>query len=167
MGRRQVWDLHHRQYRLTGVVAVPVRHPNVEGGLWLAVSHTGKGRTPWYLLTSETIGTADDDRRVVPACVRRWQVEICHRACRPDQAMKSPCLCSWGNCLNLLLLVSLVYAFLLSFLAPHPAPPMEELLMNRRHRTGGRNRQAAMPLSGLRAVFSSLRLSHPPVQNLG
>ena len=32
---RQIWDLHRRQYRKTGIVAVPVHHPQmpVAGGL--------------------------------------------------------------------------------------------------------------------------------------
>ena len=67
MGHRQIWDLHHRQYRMTGIVAVPVRQPNVEGELWLVVSRPGKGRTPWPLLTNESIGTAVDAWRVMLA----------------------------------------------------------------------------------------------------
>ena len=43
-----------RQYRKTGIVAVPVRHPQMEDALWLVVSRPGKGRKPWYLLTNET-----------------------------------------------------------------------------------------------------------------
>ena len=33
---RQIWDLNRRQYRKTGIVAVPVRHPRMEGecGWW-------------------------------------------------------------------------------------------------------------------------------------
>ena len=50
---RQIWDLHRRQYRKTGIVAVPVRHPQMDDALWLVVSRPGKGRKPWYLLTNE------------------------------------------------------------------------------------------------------------------
>ena len=53
---------------------------------------------------------------------RRWQVEMCYRACKTDLAMESPRLWFWGNRLKLLLMVSLVYAFLLSLLAAHLAP---------------------------------------------
>lgn len=164
---RQIWDLRRRQYRETGIVAVPVRHPKVDGELWLVVSRPGRGRAPWYLLTNETIGTVDDAWRVVMAYARRWQVEMCYRACKTDLAMESPRLWFWENRLKLLLMVSLVYAFLLSLLAPHLVPLMEELLRNWCHRTGERYRQAAIPLSRLRLALSSLWLSHPPVLNSG
>ena len=59
--------------------------------------------------------------------------------------MDSPRMWSWENRFKLVLL-NLAYAFLLSLLASYLAPPMEELLINRRHRTGGRNRQTAIPL---------------------
>ena len=42
-------------------------------------SRPGKGRKPWYLLTSENIATADDAWRVVLSYARRWQVEMCYR----------------------------------------------------------------------------------------
>ena len=164
---RQIWDLNRRQYRKTGIVAAPVRHPKVEGELWLVVSRPGKGRKPWYLLTSEPVETPDDAWRVVMAYARRWQVEMCYRTCKTDLAMESPRLWFWENRLKLLLMVSLVYAFLLSLLAPNLVPLLEELLRNWCHRTGERYRQAAIPLSRLRAALSNLWLSHPPVLNSG
>ena len=164
---RQIWDLNRRQYRKTGIVAVPVRHPRMEGELWLVISRPGKGRKPWYLLTSENIATVDDAWRVVMAYARRWQVEMCYRACKSDLAMESPRLWFWENRLKLLLMVSLVYAFLLSLLAPNLAPLLQELFRNWCHRTGERYRQAAIPLSRLRAALSALWLSHPPTLNSG
>ena len=119
---RQIWDFHRRQYRKTGIVAVPARHPQVEGELWLVVSRPGGGRKPWYLLTNETLVTSDDAWRVVMAYARRWQVEMCYRACKTDLAMESPRFWFWENRLKLLLMVSLVYAFLLSLLAHDLAP---------------------------------------------
>ena len=148
-------------------MAVPVRHPRMEGELWLVISRPGKGRKPWYLLTSENIVTVDDAWRVVMAYARRWQVEMCYRACKSDLAMESPRLWFWENRLKLLLMVSLVYAFLLSLLAPRLAPLVEELLRNWCHRTGEGYRQAAIPLSRLRAALSALWLSHPPTLNSG
>jgi len=164
---RQIWDLHRRQYRKTGIVAVPVRHPKVEGELWLVVSRPGKGRKPWYLLTNETVETPDDAWRVVLAYARRWQVEMCYRTCKTDLAMESPRLWFWDNRLKLLLMVSLVYAFLLSLLTPNLAPLLQELLRNWCHRTGERYRQAVIPLSRLRAALSSLWLTYPPSLNSG
>ena len=159
---RQIWDLNRRQYRKTGVVAAPVGHPRVDGVLWLVVSRPGKGRKPWYLLTNETIETTDDAWRVVMAYARRWQVEMCYRACKTDLAMESPRLWFWENRLKLRLMVSLVYAFLLSLLAPELAPLVKDLLRCWCHRTGERYRQAAIPLSRLRAALSLLWQSHPP-----
>ena len=148
-------------------MAAPIRHPKVEGELWLVFSRPGKGHKPWYLLTNETIATPDDAWRVVLAYARRWQVEMCYRACKTDLAMESPRLWFWENRLKLLLQVSLVYAFLLSLLAPNLAPLVQELLRNWCHRTGERYRQAAIPLSRLRAALSSLWLTYPPYQDSG
>ena len=159
---RQIWDLHRRQYRKTGIVAVPVRHPQMDDALWLVVSRPGRGRKPWYLLTNEAIETVDDAWRVVFAYARRWQVEVCYRACKTDLAMESPRLWFWKNRLKLLLMVSLVYAFLLSLLAPDLAPLVQDLFRRWCHRTGKRYRQAAIPLSRLRAALSALWLTHPP-----
>ena len=86
--------------------------------LWLVVSRTGQGRHPWYLLTNEKIASVDDAWRVVFAYARRWQVEMCYRTCKTDLALESPRLWSWENRLKLLLMASLVYAFLLSLLTP-------------------------------------------------
>ena len=161
-GHRQIWDLHRRQYRKTGIVAVRVRHPQADDALWLVVSRPGKGRKPWYLLTNETVETADDAWRVVMAYARRWQVEMCYRACKTDLAMESPRLWFWENRLKLLLMVSLVYAFLLHLLARDLAPLVQDLLRGWCHRTGERYRQAAIPLPRLRAALSALWLTFPP-----
>ena len=139
-----------------------MRHSQVDEELWLVVSRPGKGRKPWYLLTNEPIATPDDAWRVVLAYARRWQVEMCYRACKTDLAMESPRLWSWENRLKLLLMVSLVYAFLLSLLAPQTQLLVESLLRNWCHRTGKRYRDAAIPLSRIRAALSALWLAYPP-----
>ena len=160
---RMIWDCTRRQYRKTGIVAVPVQHPHLpDAQLWLVVSRPGKGRTPWYLLTNEPLDTTDDAWRVVLAYVRRWQVEMCYRSCKTDLAMESPRLWFWQNRLKLLLMASLIYAFLLSLLATTLVPLVQEILRHWCHRTGKRHRQVAIPLSRLRSALSSLWLSHPP-----
>ena len=90
-----------------------------------------------------------------------------HREGASWLGMESPRLWFWDNRIKLLLMVSLVYAFLLSLLAPHLVPLIQELLRNWCHRTGERYRQAAIPLFGLRAALSALWLSHPPVLKSG
>ena len=134
---RQIWDTCRRQYRETGIVAVSVSHPQADGELRLVVSRPGKGRTPWYLLTNEPIATNDDAWGVVMAYARRWQVEMCYRACKTDLAMESLRLWFWANRLKLLLMVTLVYAFLLSLLAPELESLVQDLLRGWCHRTGG------------------------------
>lgn len=52
-----LWDSHARVYRSTRVLALPVRHPEYEGRLWLVVVRQGNGREPWYLLTNEPVET--------------------------------------------------------------------------------------------------------------
>ena len=157
-----IWDLHRRQYRKTGILAVPVHHPQLDEELWLVVSRPGKGRKPWYLLTNEPIACPDDAWRVVLAYARRWQVEMCYRACKTDLAMESPRLWFWETRLKLLLMVSLVYAFLLSLLNKDSGSLVQDLLRSWCHRTGKRYREAAIPLSRIRAALSSLWLSYPP-----
>ena len=159
---RQIWDLHRRNYRKTGIVFAPVRHPQVDGELWLVVSRPGKGRKPWYPLTNEPVASTDDAWGVVLAYARRWQVEMCYRACKTDLAMESPRLWFWENRLKLLLMVSVVYAFLLSLLAQDTGALVQEPLRGWCHRTGKRYREAAVPLSRIRAALSSLWLAYPP-----
>ena len=159
---RLIWDIHRRCYRKTGIVWVPVHHAQVDGELYLVVSRPGKGRRPWYLLTNEPIATSDDAWRVVLSYARRWQVEMCYRACKTDLAMESPRLWSWENRLKLLLMVSLVYAFLLSLLAKESVCLVQDLLRGWCHRTGKRYREVAIPLSRIRAALSSLWTAYPP-----
>ena len=122
----------------------------------------GEGRKPWYLLTNEPIADAADAWKVVFAYARRWQMELCYRACKTDLAMESPRLWFWENQLKLLLMVSLLYSFLLSLLHPHCQPLVEGLLRNWRHRTGKRYRDAAIPLPRIRSDLSALWLACPP-----
>ncbi len=159
---REVWDARRRCWRKTGIVAVPISHPEYQGPLCLVVSRPGKGRSPWYLVTNEPILSADDAWRIVFAYARRWQVEMTYRYGKSELAMESPRLWSWHNRLKLLLMVTLVYAFLLSLLAPEHDPLRHWLLRYWCHRTGKRHRNVSMPLYRLRAALSRLWLSFPP-----
>lgn len=98
------------------MLAVPVRHPEYEQALWLVVSRPGKGQPPWYLLTTEPILTEQDAWKVVFAYARRGPIEMTWRYNKSELASESPRLWNWENRLKLLLMVSLVYAFLLTFL---------------------------------------------------
>jgi len=76
--------------------------------------------------------------------------------------MESPRLWTWTNRLKLLLMASLVYAFLLSRLNPMLLPLRTWLLRHWCHRTGKRCQGASAPLYRLRAALAALWLAYPP-----
>jgi len=154
---RMVTDRDGQQSR-RGVLAVPVRHPAYPGPLWLVVSRRGNGHEPWYLLTNELADTPALMWRIVYAYARRWQIEMTWRFGKTELAMQSPRLWSWDNRLKLLLIVSLVYAFLLSLLDPLLKPIRELLLKRFCPRTGKRSRVTPTPLYRIRMALSYLWL---------
>lgn len=156
---RLLRDGRRREWRKTGVLALPVRHPSSLGQLWLVVSRPGQGRSPWYLLTNEPIDTPEDAWKVVFAYARRWQIEMAFRFNKTELAMESPRLWAWQNRMKLLFMVSLAYAFLLSLLHPDHEPLRNALLHRFCPRTGKRSREVSTPLYRLRAAICFLFLS--------
>jgi len=154
---RMVADRDGQQSR-RGVLAVPVRHPAYPGLLWLVVSRRGKGHEPWYLLTNELADTPAAMWKIVFAYARRWQIEMAWRFGKTELAMQSPRLWSWDNRLKLLLIVSLVYAFLLSLLDPLLKPLRDILLQRFCPRTGKRSRDSPTPLYRVRIALTYLWL---------
>jgi hypothetical protein len=59
----------------TAVLAFAVRHPDFAGPMFLVVSRQGKGRRPWYLLTTEEVRTEQQAWKIVFAYARRWDIE--------------------------------------------------------------------------------------------
>lgn len=159
---RLVWDARRRCYRNTGILALEVYHPASETPLWLVVSRSGKGRTPWYLLTAEPVEFVEDAWRIMYAYARRWQIEMSFRFFKTELAMQSPRLWFWENRMKLLLITTLAYAFLVWLLLPKFDDLREWLLRHFCHRTGKRHRDASMPLYRLRSALSRLWLSYPP-----
>ena len=155
------WDIHRQQWRKTGVLAIPVKHPEHPRQLWLVISRPGQGRPPWYLLTSEPILFSDDAWHMILAYSRRWQIEMTWRYSKSELAMESPRLWFWDNRTKLLLMVSLAYAFLLSLLDPLLNAPRDWLLRHWCHRTGKRSQITLAPLYRLRSALSALWLAHP------
>jgi hypothetical protein len=148
----------NRQRSRRGVLAIPVRHHACPGQLWLVVSRRGKGHEPWYLLTNELADTPAAMWRIVFAYARRWQIEMAWRFGKTELVMQSPRLWFWDNRLKLLLIVSLVYAFLLSLLDPLLKPLRDILLKRFCPRTGKRSRDSPTPLYRLRTALSYLWL---------
>jgi hypothetical protein len=161
LAHRDIWDARRRCWRKTGIFFTPVRLPKLDHPLWLVVSRPGSGREPWYLLTNEPILSVDDAWHIVFAYARRWQVETTFRFSKTELAMESPRLWFWDNRLKLMLMVTLVYAFLLSLLQI-PQPLRDALLRTWCHRTGKRYRDASIPLYRFRSALSRLWASYPP-----
>jgi hypothetical protein len=159
---RLLWDTHRHEHRRTGVVALLVTHSASAQQLWLVVARQGKGRDPWYLLTSEPIRTVADAWRIVYAYRRRWQVETTWRYSKSELAMESPRVWTWERREKLLLMAALVYAFLLSLLDPALEPARQWLLRYWCHRTGKRSRETLTPLYRLRSVLSRIWQEHHP-----
>ena len=161
--QRQLWDAHRHCWRKTGVLALPVRHPDhADQVLWLVVSRPGQGREPWYLLTTEPIALQDDAWQIILAYARRWQIEMAWRYGKAELAMESPRLWSWQNRLKLLLIVALAYAFLLTLLDTLLDDLRQWLLRNWCHRTGKRSQDTLTPLYRLRSALARLWLAYPP-----
>lgn len=142
--------------QVSGVLALPVRHADYPGALWLVVSRPASGRPPWYLLTNEPIRSVEDAWRVVLAYARRWQIEMAYRFGKSELALESPRLWFWSNRQKLLLMASLAYAFLLSLLRPELQIQCATLLRRGCPRTGKRSRETPTPLYRLRAALSYL-----------
>jgi hypothetical protein len=157
---RWLWDGRLRKLRQTSVVVVPVGHPSSAGPLWLVVAR--QGGEPWYLLTNEPIESEEAAWQVVLAYARRWQVETSFRYGKSELRMESPRLQQWEPRRKLLLLVTLVYAFLLSLLAQEADLLRAGLLERWSHRTGRRARKTRAPLYRLRWALSRLWQRYPP-----
>ena len=157
---RWLWDGRLRKLRETSVVAMPVRHASYAGPLWLVVAR--RGGEPWYLLTNEPIESEEAAWQVVLAYARRWQVETSFRYGKSELQMESPRVPQWEPRRKLLLVVTLVYAFLLSLL-DHEHDLLRRWVLDRwSHRTGRRARQTRAPLYRLRWALSRLWQRYPP-----
>jgi len=158
---RFLWDTRRRCQRKVGILYFPVHHPKYAHPLWLVVGRP-KGHPAWHFLTNLPITSTEDAWQVLLAYARRWQIETAFRFFKSELALESPRLWSWHNRLKLFAIVALVYAFLLSLLAPAHLALKEFLLEHFCPRTGMRHRVATMPLYRLRSAILRLWFSHPP-----
>ena len=158
---RQLWDARRRCHRNVGILYFPVRHPqHPQQPLWLVIARPHQ-RTAWHFLTNQPVTSTEDAWQVLYAYARRWQIETAFRFFKSELALESPRLWSWSNRLKLFAIVALVYAFLLSLLAPSVDALREFLLKRFCPRTGKRHRLATMPLYRLRSAIARLFLTHP------
>lgn len=156
-GSGQVWDARRRCARTVSVLALPVTHPAYPSRtLWLVVSRQGQGRAPWYLLTNDPQPIFEAAWATVQAYARRWQIEMAWRFGKSELAMQSPRVYAAQTRHKLLLLVTLVYAFLLTLLLEGAEALRSALLRLGCHRTGTKCREARAPLYRLRAAIAHL-----------
>lgn len=158
---RMVWDARKRCERNVGIIAFPVFDMIHHQSLWLVVARR-KGQSPWYLLTTEPIRSVEDAWQIVYAYARRWQVEMAIRYTKTELAFESPRLTNWQHRKKLLLITTLVYAFLLSLLEPAMQELRKWLLRSFCHRTGKRSRNTRTPLYRLRLAISIFWREFPP-----
>ncbi|MGH2478988.1 MAG: transposase, partial [Ktedonobacteraceae bacterium] len=157
-----LWDTHFRVYRSTGVLALPVRHPEYPGDLWLVVVRQGRGREPWYLLSNDPVHTEKQAWEIVFSYARRWKIEEEFRFQKTELLIESLRLRGWEPRRKLLLLVTLAYGFLLWTLAPSLFLARSTLLLHWNQRADWRQWKAKLPLYRLRWALSRLWLAHPP-----
>ena len=113
-------------------------------------------------MTNEPIDSEEAAWQVVLAYARRWQVETSFRYGKSELHMESPRLQQWEPRRKLLLVVTLVSAFLLSLLEQEHDLLRQYLLDRWSHRTGRHARQTRAPLYRLRWALSRLWQSYPP-----
>ena len=157
-----LWDTHFRVYRSTRVLALPVRHPQYRGQLWLVVARQGKGREPWYLLTNEPVESEEQAWDIVLSYARRWKIEESFRFQKTELCIETLRLQQWEPRRKLLLLVALAYGFLLWMLAPPLLVARACLLNHWQQRADWRQWKAKLPVYRLRWALSRLWGSHPP-----
>jgi hypothetical protein len=161
VAQRLLWDARRRCERSVGIAYCPIRHPQYPDlPLWLVIARP-HNRPAWHFLTNSPVTSVEEAWAVLFAYARRWQIELAFRFLKTELAMESPRLWFWHNRLKLLALVALVYAFLLSLLAPATEPLRTYLLQRWCPRTGKRHRQATLPLYRLRSAIVHLWLTHP------
>jgi hypothetical protein len=92
----------------------------------------------------------------VQAYARRWQIELTWRFGKSELAMQSPRVYATETRTKLLLMVTLVYAFLLTLLSQAQQTLRLALLRLGCHRTGAKCREAHAPLYRLRSALTHL-----------
>lgn len=164
---RIAWDSVTNKPRRLGILASIVAHPSSpDRALWLVCARPGDGKEPWLLLTSEPIRNAEDAWQMIQAYARRWQIEMSFRFGKSELAMESPRLWTLERREKILMIVSLVYAFLLWLLDPEFLALRLWVLDKYCHRTGKRYREARAPLYRLRMAISRLWLEFPESRSL-
>lgn len=160
--QRLIWDGRRHCHRKIGILAFAVFDPVYHQPLWLVISRQGPGKQPWYLLTSEPVYTSEQAFKIILIYARRWQIEMSLRFDKTELGFESIRAFSWEVRQRLFLILTLVHAFLLCFLAPDFAALTDYLLNTWCHRNGERSHLVQAPLYRLRSALAFLWLRFPP-----
>lgn len=156
LSRRMIKDTPRREKRRMGIYYQVVFHPKwPKKKLYLVILRPGKGYSPIYILTNLKITSAKKAWTTVFCYARRWQIESAFRYSKSELALESPRLWFWQNRLKLMMILSVVYAFLLSLLILEH-DQIQELLRWGCHRTGKRHQDALVPLYRIRTALMNL-----------
>ena len=151
LSKRLVKDTPRRQQCHMGLYYQPVFHPRwPRRKLFLIILRPGKGHAPLYILTNLPVTSVKKAWRLVFCYARRWQIEAAFRYSKSELALESPRLWFWENRLKLMMILSIVYAFLLRLLQTEQ---IQQLLRWGCHRTGKRYQEALIPLYRLRTAL--------------
>lgn len=156
---RRVWDKERKQPKKMGVLYMPVYDPDInEKQLYLVIARDKrKGSKPIYFLTDVPIDTNGMAWAIVRSYMKRWDVEQVFRFGKTAMAMESPRLWFWENRLKLLMLVTLVMAFVLTLIASAKSYSWR-LIKTWCPRTGNRQKKTFLPIYRLRLAISLIIL---------
>jgi hypothetical protein len=122
----------------------------------------GKGRQPWYLLTTEPVETAEQAWEMAFSSVGRWKIEERFRFQQTELQIESLRLQDSSSRRNMLLLVTLASRCLLSLLVCSLSLARSHLLAQGCQRADWRLWTAKAPWYRLRWALSRLWQTHPP-----
>lgn len=157
MSAKMVWDKERNQKRKVSILYRKVKHPELPDKQLYLIIVRDKRRKPMYLLTNVEVNTVGMAWEIFFSYMQRWDIEQSFRFGKTAMAMESPRLWFWENRLKLLMIVTLVIAFLLNLLYK-ARDYATELIKTWCPRTGKRQNNAALPLYRLRLAVSQLIL---------
>lgn len=152
---RKVWDKERKENRVVKLVYMPVNEPEInEKQLYLVIARDAKhGRKPIYLLTDVPVDTNGMAWSIVKSYMKRWDVEQVFRFGKSGMGIQSIRLWFWENRLKLLMLVTLVMAFIMALLSDN-RKFARRLIDRWTPRTGKRQKKTFLPLYRLRLAIS-------------
>ena len=156
---RKVWDKERKQLKKVSILYLPVYDPVInEKQLYLVIARDKqKGRKPIYLLADVPIDTNGMAWAILRSYMKRWDVEQVFRFGKTAMGIESLRLWFWENRLKLLMLVTLVMAFVLT-LFDTAKKFSWRLIKTWVPRTGNRQKKTFLPIYRLRLAISQLIL---------